>query len=529
MGKSKLYKGVYQREKEGTWHYRFKRIPYKNAKPVFYHGSGFETEQLAYEAKIKKIREIERTQREAINTTIDHSLFSNTELLNLGFETEQHTEQITPNNSIIEPVTFETAFRDFMRSLDDGNTSKEKYLQAYNAQLYIWKDKDITQIKDSDIDILFLRLFLRGISESRINLVRKVLKLVFRFSAFVGDVPLNLMKPITTSQYRLRVMSLFSGIGAPEQALKNLGIDYELVNFCEIDRQAKKAYCILHGVPKEKNLGDIKKVDFEKSKEIPRFDIMFFGFPCQNISKAGKRNGFVDKKGNLTQSGLFFKAMDIAKWKRPKFMIAENVANLKSEEMAETFATVMQEFRDTGYTVYEDLTVNSIDYGIPQNRKRVFIVLVRNDLDIDFKFVPPTPKSEFTKEEQEENEDWLFRDGWISDGVDDEYYVDMSQEDLKCVQKLKNRRSFKYEKGYIKCLTTGCGAPSYDRTPHVKDSKGIRCLTSEELMKFQGFPPEYGTRLRQSGITRNQVGKLVGNSITVDVIQEILRQFFAAL
>lgn len=125
--------------------------------------------------------------------------------------------------------------------------------------------------------------------------------------------------------YRMKMLSLFSGIGAFEKALDNLGIYYKLVNYCEIDKYASKSYSMIHDVSEDKNLWDITKIDLEK---LPQVDLVTYGFPCQDISLAGKQKGFEDEEGNLTRSGLFFYAADVIKHTRPKIAIFENVKNL---------------------------------------------------------------------------------------------------------------------------------------------------------------------------------------------------------
>lgn len=105
----------------------------------------------------------------------------------------------------------------------------------------------------------------------------------------------------------IRYLSLFSGIGAFEKALDNLGIPYELLAYCEVDKYASKAYSLLHHVPESMNLGDITKVD---EKALPTdIDLLTYGFPCQDISIAGNKRGFVNEDGTKTRSGLFFDAL----------------------------------------------------------------------------------------------------------------------------------------------------------------------------------------------------------------------------
>ena len=176
----------------------------------------------------------------------------------------------------------------------------------------------------------------------------------------------------------IKLLSLFSGIGAFEKALTNLGIQYEVVNYCEIDKYASKSYSAIHGIPESKNLWDITKVDaFNLPKDI---DLLTYGFPCQDISLAGKQTGMFNEDGTLTRSGLFFKALDIIECVKPKIAIAENVKALTSKKFTEEFKIVLDSLEKAGYHNYWKV-LNAKDYGIPQNRERVFIVSIRKDID----------------------------------------------------------------------------------------------------------------------------------------------------
>ena len=110
----------------------------------------------------------------------------------------------------------------------------------------------------------------------------------------------------------IKLLSLFTGIGAFEKALERLNAEYELVGFSEIDKYAIKSYCAIHNVTEDKNYGDISKID---EKSLPDFDIMTWGFPCQDISIAGKLKGIKEGK---TRSGLYYEGYRILKTKKPK-------------------------------------------------------------------------------------------------------------------------------------------------------------------------------------------------------------------
>lgn len=175
----------------------------------------------------------------------------------------------------------------------------------------------------------------------------------------------------------LNYLSLFSGIGAPEKALTNLDIPYRLVNYCEIDKYASKSYAAVHGVSEDLNLWDVTKITKDSIKE--RIDLITYGFPCQDLSNAGKQRGFVDENGNRTRSGLFFEALRIIKDYKPKYAIAENVKALTSKKFEKEFKTVLDSLEEAGYDNYWKV-LNAKDYGVPQNRERVFIISIRKDI-----------------------------------------------------------------------------------------------------------------------------------------------------
>ena len=184
----------------------------------------------------------------------------------------------------------------------------------------------------------------------------------------------------------VNVFSLFSGIGAFEKALERKGIGYNLVNYCEFDKYASKSYSAVHGVSETLNLGDITKVNIAEL-EPHSADLITYGFPCQDISNAGKQRGF-EHDGQLTRSGLFFYAAAIIGRIQPKVAICENVKALVGKKFTKEFETVLSTLEDMGYKNQWQV-LNAKDYGIPQNRERVFIVSVRNDIDKKYTFPAP--------------------------------------------------------------------------------------------------------------------------------------------
>lgn len=205
----------------------------------------------------------------------------------------------------------------------------------------------------------------------------------------------------------IKLLSLFSGIGAFEKALTNLEIPFELIAYCEFDKYASKAYSTIHNVPESMNLGDITKVD---ERVIPEnvVDILTYGFPCQPFSVAGRQEGFDDSKG---RGNLFFDALRIIRHCKPKIAIAENVKNLTSNKFKVEFQTVLKSLEDAGYNNYWKV-LDAKDYDLAQHRERVIIVSIRKDFDTNiFQFPKPV-----------ELKKCLY--DYLEKEVDEKYYID---------------------------------------------------------------------------------------------------------
>ncbi|MGG1455413.1 DNA (cytosine-5-)-methyltransferase [Bacillus subtilis] len=170
---------------------------------------------------------------------------------------------------------------------------------------------------------------------------------------------------------KLRVMSLFSGIGAFEAALRNIGVEYELVGFSEIDKYAIKSYCAIHNADEQLNFGDVSKID---KKKLPEFDLLVGGSPCQSFSVAGYRKGFEDTRGTL-----FFQYIDTLKEKQPRYFVFENVKGLINHDKGNTLNVMAEAFSEVGYRIDLEL-LNSKFFNVPQNRERIYIIGIREDL-----------------------------------------------------------------------------------------------------------------------------------------------------
>ena len=220
-----------------------------------------------------------------------------------------------------------------------------------------------------------------------------------------GEVENQPSKPI-------RLLSLFSGIGAFEKALDRENIPYELASFCEIDKFAVKSYCAVHSVSEDKNLGDISKVN---TADVPGCDVLTFGFPCTDVSIAGKQMGII---AGQTRSGLLYEALRIIEAKKPSYAICENVKNLVGKKFKPDFDKLLFMLDELGYNSYWQV-LNAKDYGIPQNRERVFVISIRKDIDNGtFKFPEKFPLELRLKD-------------MLEGDVDDKFYLTPKQ--IKCL------------------------------------------------------------------------------------------------
>ena len=174
----------------------------------------------------------------------------------------------------------------------------------------------------------------------------------------------------------IKVLELFGGIGACSKALERLGIEYEIADYVEIDKYAVKSFNAMHGTNYETQ--DVREWD----KDI-QVDLVMHGSPCQDFSSAGKNAG--GDKGSGTRSSLMYETIRIVEKLKPKYVIWENVKNLLSAKHKHNFDAYLETMEQLGYkSVYKVL--NAKDYGIPQNRERVFTISIRNDVKSGFVF-----------------------------------------------------------------------------------------------------------------------------------------------
>lgn len=327
------------------------------------------------------------------------------------------------------------------------------------------------------------------------------------------------------SNYRpIRVLSLFSGIGAFEKALKNKNIPFELVNYCEIDDSASLSYSLIQNEPESKNWWDVTSMINEY---LPAVDLMTYGFPCQSFSLAGSREGFLSK----TNGTLFNKSAIIAHQQQPKYLIAENVVGLVNHDEGRTFQIILETLDKIGYNNYYKILTSS-DFGIPQARDRIFIVSIRKDVDLGrFKF----PVGEKTTKTVD---DFLDHSIPIEDRIikrtmrpflNTKFHKEVrgSSGLIKLFDGVRQgyfsggfyaNRIFS-TKGFCPTLMTKAEGP------YFQEIKGEP--TPKERLRLQGFTDEDYNKIKDH-VTGTQISKQAGNSITVQVLEAVISNLLEA-
>lgn len=211
---------------------------------------------------------------------------------------------------------------------------------------------------------------------------------------------------------KIKVFTLFSGYDSQCMALDKLKakypqFDYELIGWAEIDKSAIDAHNAVYPQWAERNYGDVSKINWE---QVPDFDLLTYSSPCQDFSSAGKMMG--GEEGSGTRSSLLWEVKKAIIAKKPKYLLMENVSALVSERFIWTFNEWQLELSKLGYSNFAQI-LNARQYGIPQNRERIFMVSI---LDCKDGFYFPTPKPLNTK----------LRD-LLEDNVDESYYLSEEQ------------------------------------------------------------------------------------------------------
>lgn len=293
----------------------------------------------------------------------------------------------------------------------------------------------------------------------------------------------------------IKVLELFGGIGACTKALERLGIEYEIVDYVEIDKYAVKSYNAIHNT-------NFEPQDICNWNKYVDIDLIMHGSPCQDFSVAGKQAG--GDKNSGTRSSLMYETIRIVEKLSPKYVIWENVKNLLSKKHIHNFEAYLQTMERLGYKNYYQI-LNAKDYGIPQNRERVFTVSIRNDIDKKFIF----PEKQLLK---------LKLKDMLEDEVND-YYYNVCPSMIKALEegKVKNVTNLDY------CNTLTTKQARWNNAGMIIDKKGLRYLSGIETWRLMGFDDKDFEKASKVN-SNTQLYKQAGNSIVVNILVEILKK-----
>ena len=370
----------------------------------------------------------------------------------------------------------------------------------------------------------------------------------------------------------MKFLDLFSGIGGFRLGLEQHG--HECVGFCEIDKYARQSYKAIHNTEGELEYHDITTVTDDQWRELKgTVDIIAGGFPCQAFSIAGKRQGFEDE----TRGTLFFEIMRAAKQIQPPILFLENVKGLLNHDKGRTFRIILQAMDELGYDA-EWQVLNSKDFGVPQNRERVFIIGhlrgaggreifpiggTHGETDIQIKQVAQldTPTRNNSNRFRTYDPDGIgaclstMGGGglepcvMVREATLQGYAIANIGDSINLEQPNSKTRRGRVGKGVANTLTTSCNqgvlepkiiddqgrlkesykqhdvvptlrAQTHGNPPKLYDGFRVRKLTEKECWRLQGFP-DSAFRKAEQVVSNSQLYKQAGNSVTVNVIVAI--------
>lgn len=348
---------------------------------------------------------------------------------------------------------------------------------------------------------------------------------------------------------KIKVVSLFSGIGGFEEGLRKSRINSEIIFASEIDNNAQKSYYANFNSNVLK--GDITQIN---EKDIPDHELLLAGFPCQSFSIAGMRKGFDDIRGTL-----FFDVARILKKKKPRYILLENVKNLISHDGSKTIRIILDTLNEIGYTI--DFTIiNSCEAGVPQNRDRTYICGIYDGLSEKFETDKRSVKVDALKKELNKTSfkgfnffdkvrfrnKQIYIEDILQDKVKENYYFE-SDKIESFIRTLSLENETKKQKKIIKLFdlprevhndlerqrrvysVKGISPTILARADSTKilvednNKKRIRKITPTESFYIQGFDKKFVANITATGMSATQMYKQSGNAVSPPVITGIIK------
>lgn len=341
-------------------------------------------------------------------------------------------------------------------------------------------------------------------------------------------------------------VELFAGVGGFRRAMdlitRDLDFPIQTIAYSEIDNKAMITYNANYDTYNELALGDI--VSFVKNqramRNLPKYDLLSGGFPCQTFSMMGSQEGFEEERGQM-----FFRIMDMINCRHPRYILLENVKNLMKHDGGNTIAVIRKELEDAGYIVKMDV-FNSNDFGLPQKRNRAIIFARRRHLG-NFEFTADRVKRAFVAIDRERcSLDFYDSTLEILDrDVDEKYYL---SDKIKPTILSNGSKGFKSKseidqvvarpltatmhKMHRACqdnyfsdmyiLSNGTDKPSERMSKEELARLPIRKLTPKEAFMLQGFPNDFAERAGEANVADGAMYKQAGNAVSVNTIYAVL-------
>lgn len=356
-------------------------------------------------------------------------------------------------------------------------------------------------------------------------------------------------------QSDLTYLDLFSGIGGFRKAIElyceDNNLNAKCVGFSEIDRYATLTYKANFETSNEVEMGDIENFtsDTNNIKSLPDFDLLCAGFPCQSFSMMGEKKGFEDERGNL-----FYNIIKILLVKQPKYILLENVRNIKTHDNGDTYKEIIRSIEDdAGYHVTSDV-FNTSDFGLPQTRRRMFFFAVRKDkknqsVELDSKIAKEMLEGVIESTSLKQYKTVL--DNLLEKKVDEKFYL---SEKMKRTILSNGSKGFKSKSEINQLIARpltatmvkmhrACQDNYYsdeflqhsnpfeyakaEIPKEIQETHRIRRLTPIEALKLQGFDENFYQNCVQSKLSNHQIYKQSGNAVSVNTVYSILIFLFA--
>ena len=319
---------------------------------------------------------------------------------------------------------------------------------------------------------------------------------------------------------KIRVGTDCSGIEAPIVALKQMDVPHEHVFSCDYDKFVKKSFLENYSSDNDSHTF-YDNITTRDNSTVDDVDLYVCGFPCQSFSVAGKQEGFNDPRGTI-----FFHVHDFLQKKNPKIFVLENVKGLISHDKGKTMKTILSMCEDLGkYNIYHKV-LNTLDYGVPQNRERIYIIGIRKDIpkSSEFEFPVPFPLKTYAKDiidmKMSEDKNNTLTE-WELNNLD--HFIEKFMEKDVYLEKELHILDIGASRKFASIMNNICPCLKASRCNYYVTNLG-RKLTTQECLSFQGFPKDF-----KQGVSNHQFYKQIGNSMSVNVLVELFKKLLPML